>query len=454
MTLTLEAAAKATAATVRYPERFPAQLRVATDTRTLRSGDTFLALRGEHFDGHTYVEAAVRLGAAALVIDEPQAQLENVPTLLVEDTKRAFMALAETVRSEYRGRVVAITGSAGKTTTKYLLAQLLGAGYGDARVLASPGNENNEIGVSKLLLRATDEYEAIVVEMGARHEGEIAELVALAHPHVGVLTNIGEAHLETFGSHEALAQTKWGLFCEGAQAVLNAGDDISRRRAGELATPARWFGVGEPGELPGVYVVDDRTLAITDGSHPQRANVQTRLPGAHNLANLAAAIAAAQVLGVSLETIVEALPGLRLPAGRYESIEAAGSPRIIYDAYNANLSGMLAALDAFASERGERRIAVLGSMAELGPGAAAMHERVGERAATAADTLLVGGEYAESLARGAERAGLSSKRIVRFATNAEASHWLRENTNDEDVVLLKGSRIYKLEEIVRELHAS
>ncbi|MGZ3522574.1 MAG: UDP-N-acetylmuramoyl-tripeptide--D-alanyl-D-alanine ligase [Vulcanimicrobiaceae bacterium] len=452
MTLTLDVAAAATNAAVRHGERFPEQLHVVTDTRTLKSGDTFLALRGEHFDGHTYVREALRRGAAALVIDEPLAQVDDVPTLLVSDTKRAYMALAEAVRQAYRGCVIAITGSAGKTTTKHLLAQLLSAQLGQSHVLVSPANENNEIGVSKLLLRADNRYQAIVAEMGARHYGEIAELVTIAHPHIGVLTNIGEAHLEIFGSRERLAQTKWGLFAEGAQAVLNANDTASVELSQSLAQPPRWFGTGEPAALPGVYVVDDRMLAIAGMG--ERTPIRIAVPGTHNRANLAAALAAALLFGLPLDTVVEALPSLTLPPGRYESIEVRGFPRIIYDAYNANMSGMLATLEAFSHESGSHRIAVLASMAELGPEAPAMHERVGEHAARVVDLLLVGGEYASSLARGAERAGLSSERIVHFPTNARAVEWLREHTSEDDVVLLKGSRVYKLEEIVRELHAT
>ncbi|HEY8315009.1 MAG TPA: UDP-N-acetylmuramoyl-tripeptide--D-alanyl-D-alanine ligase [Candidatus Baltobacteraceae bacterium] len=452
--MSLDLAAKATGGTVSHGERFPRELRVVTDTRSLQPGDTFLALRGERFDGHDYVRQAIDSGAAAIVIDALAARVEGVATLMVGDTTCAYMALAEAVRNAYGGRVVAITGSAGKTTTKHLLAQLLDAHFGAANVLVSPANENNEIGVSKLLLRARDSHRAIVVEMGARHAGEIAQLVGVAHPHVGVLTNVGEAHLETFGSREELARTKWGLFAEGAQAVLNAADSVSIARAQTLAAPPRWFGTGEPGPLPGVYVVDERELAITDAGKPQRFEVEIAIPGRHNRANVAAAIAAAQFLGVPIETLVAAIAGLTLPPGRYESIEAPGLPRIVYDAYNANLSGAIATLDAFAHEPGARRIAVLGSMAELGPEAPSMHERVGERAAKAVDFLLVGGEHAGSLARGAERAGLSSERIAYFATNADAARWLRERANETDVVLLKGSRIYKLEEIVRELRGS
>lgn len=450
MTLAREAAVRATGGELRAAERFPADLRVVTDTRTLRPGDTFLALRGDRFNGHAYVRDALARGAAAVVVDEPDAAPAGVPALLVRDTKRAYMDLAGAAREAFAGRVIAVTGSAGKTTTKELLAQLLRAHFGADRVLASPANENNEIGVSHLLLRAGGEHAVVVVEMGARHFGEIAELVAVARPHVGILTNVGEAHLEVFGSRERLAQTKWGLFSGMALAVLNANDHVSRTRAPSLHAPPRWFGTGEP-TLPGTYVVDEHTVALSDEPQPLRGAIDVRLPGAHNRANLAAALAGARALGIALQTLLPVLPTLALPPGRYERIHIAGRPPLIFDAYNANASGMIAALDAFARERGSRRIAVLGSMAELGEQAPGMHEQVGAHAARCADVLLVGGAHADSLSAGALAAGLSSERIVRFTTNAQAASWLRANAHEDDVVLLKGSRMYRLEEIVEDL---
>lgn len=453
MMLTLERASAATGGETVNAQRFPAQLRIVTDTRSLEPGDTYLALRGEHFDGHSFVRDALAKGAGAAIVDDAAVLPDGAAAIVVRDTKHAYMELAGAARSLFTGRVVAITGSAGKTTTKHLLAQLLGAHYGSARVLASPANENNEIGVSKLLLSSSPHHGVLVIEMGARHEGEIAELVHIARPHIGVLTNIGEAHLEIFGSREILARTKWGLFSGGAQAVLNADDAESTLRAAGLESEPIWYGAGEP-RIPGIWITPRDTLVNSIGAQTQELPAGVRLPGVHNRQNLAAAAAAALLLGMPAQEIAGAIEGLTLPAGRYQTIEVAGKPRLIYDAYNANASGMLATLDAFAAEQATRRIAVLASMAELGSDAPAMHERVGARAAsTGVDMLLVGGEYAASIAKGALEGGLARDRIVEFADNGQAAAWLRDHARPGDAVLLKGSRKYKMEEIIQELLA-
>lgn len=452
----MKAALDAAAGTLFEAGITPEDVRIVTDTRTLEPGDTFLALRGPNFNGHDYTHEAVRRGAAMVVIDEPHARVEGTPAMVVERTNQAYMALAGAARGLFTGRVIAITGSAGKTTTKVLLAQLLATRYGD-RVLAAPANENNEVGVSRLLLNLSNErHDVAVVEMGARHAGDIAQLVAIARPEIGVLTNVGEAHLEIMGSRRELEDTKWAIFGLGARAVLNAQDAVSTERAASLTEPPHWFAAldgaasfAAPARATAL-LGRNRLIECARGATREYA-VDVRLPGSHNRANLAAALAGALEVGAGLEPMIAALPDLELPEGRFQSIRLAGRPRIIFDAYNANASGVVAALDAFAQEPGARRIAVLGSMAELGDEAAELHERVGEHAATKVDTLLVGGDFAETIARGAERAGFSSQHIVRFATNTEAAAWLRANARPEDVVLLKGSRKYKLEEIVEEL---
>jgi UDP-N-acetylmuramoyl-tripeptide--D-alanyl-D-alanine ligase len=459
MKVPLESAIAATQATLCDPDAAPATLRVSTDTRALQPGDTFLALRGERYDGHDFAAEAVRRGAAMLVLERSAARVPGTPTMLVEETGRAYMALAGAARSLFHGRVVAITGSTGKTTTKAFLTQLLTAKYGD-RVLAAPGNENNEIGVSKLLLQASDSaHDVVVVEMGARRYGDVEALVEIARPQVGILTNVGEAHLEVMGSREQLAETKWGLFSRGAGAVLNADDRISRGRASTLARPAHWFAaVPEDGSLEGYARLESLTALI--GAKRLLRRVENRtlssevcvlVAGPYNRANVAAAIAGALELQVPLEALTAKLPTLQLPQGRYDSIALQGGVRLIYDAYNANASSMIAALDAFAAETASRRIAVLASMAELGDESEALHERVGAHAAGKVDVLLVQGEFATELARGAERAGLSPAQIVRVDANSQAARWLRQHAHRGDVILLKGSRKYKLEEIVEEL---
>jgi UDP-N-acetylmuramoyl-tripeptide--D-alanyl-D-alanine ligase len=457
MKLPLEAAASVTSATLVNAASAPASLRFVTDTRTLERGDAFVALHGERFDGHEFTANAVRRGASLLVVDRSEAIVPGVAAMLVADTKRAYMQLAGAARERFCGRVVAITGSAGKTTTKAFLGQLLALKYGE-RIESAPENENNEIGVSKLLLRAENEaHDIIVAEMGARHYGDVAALVAIARPDLGILTNVGDAHVEIMGSRERLEETKWALFSEGARALLNAADAVSRRRAATLAQAPQWF-AGEP--LTGTEKLDPLTFFDGEGRLVHRQggrsliyDVKVRVPGMHNRANLAAAVAAALDLGVALEALAAKVSSVQLPAGRYTRIDLAGGLQLIYDAYNANAGSMIAALDAFAAEAASRRIAVLASMAELGEESEALHERVGAHAAGRVDVLLVSGEYAAQLARGAQRAGLAEGQIVFIDTNEGAARWLREYARPDDVVLLKGSRKYKLEEIVEELRA-
>jgi UDP-N-acetylmuramoyl-tripeptide--D-alanyl-D-alanine ligase len=462
MNLPLDLAVRATAATLYDRDAAPATLHVSTDTRTLEPDDTFLALRGERYDGHDFVAEAVRCGAAMLVLERSDARPSGVATMIVEDTKAAYMALAGAARDLFAGRVIAITGSAGKTTSKEFLTQLLSTVHGD-RVLAAPGNENNEIGVSKLLLDASNAaHDVIVAEMGARHYGDVAMLVEIARPEIGIITNIGEAHVEIMGSRERLAETKWALFGRGARAVLNAGDRVSQLRARSLEHSPHWFAavtdesqLKAHAELPLLTaLIGDRRLLNRAQHATREIDVAVRVPGLHNRANLAAAIAGALQLETPLERIAPALANVQLPGGRYASLTTDGGIRLIYDAYNANASSMVAALDAFACETASRRIAVLASMAELGDESQALHEQVGEYAAGRVDVLVVQGEFAPALALGARRGGLRSGQIVTVAGNAQAARWLREHARRNDAVLLKGSRKYKLEEIVEELKDS
>jgi len=286
--------------------------------------------------------------------------------------------------------------------------------------------------------------------MGARKFRDIAPLVAAARPDVGILTNIGEAHLEIFGSPERLAETKWGLFSSGARAVHNLADAASCERASTLPAPPLWFGIGTatpPAGAQAVVVRDARTLVVHDGVVAVAHAIDARVPGGHNRANLAAAIAGAIALGHPPDVLIDAIPSVRLPAGRYEAFALPGDVRLIFDAYNANLSGTLAALQAFAGEPAARRIAVLGGMAELGAGAPEMHERAGRAAAERTDVVLCGGEFRRDTLRGANGKG------VEYDGNAAAIAWLQRALRPGDVVLLKGSRTYAMETIARALGA-
>lgn len=466
--LPFEVAVRVTGARVLCAERAPRGVRLETDTRSLHVGDAFVALHGERFDGNDFAAEAVAKGASALVLDRESAAPPGVTALLVPDTLRAYMALAAEART-HLWSVVAITGSTGKTTVKVLLEQLIAAA--GARSIAPPANENNEIGVSRLLLRALDRSDDVAIaEFGARHPDDVARLAAMARPDIGVLTNVGEAHLEIMGSRERLEEAKWAIFSTGARAVLNFADDASRRRAASLAQAPLWSLAAdrfpEIGASDRLCAVIGSNLVIANAGVVSTYPIDVRLPGAYNRANLAAALAALVLLAEQnpevgafddashRDAILAAIPHLVLPKGRYERIALGGGPHLIYDAYNANPSSVIAALDAFAAETATRRIAVLGSMAELGAESEAMHEQVGERAAKIVDWLLAGGEYAQALVRGARRGGLSAQRIVVFASNAEAADWLKRQARSDDLVLLKGSRTYRLEEIVEMLGGS
>ncbi len=430
----------------------PRTLLVRTDTRAIERGAAFLALRGERFDGHGYVEEAFARGAACAIVDDPAAVPAGRPALVVADTLRAYLELGGAARARLRGPVVGITGSTGKTTTKqFLLGLLRAAGVPAA---ATPENENNEVGVAKFLCGLDDgDPRVAIVEMGARKYRDLDPLVAAARPDVGVLTNIGEAHLEIMGSRERIAETKWALPAGARRAVLNLADDASRALAPGLAARPMWYGIDDdrpPRGERAVVISAAAAWTIEADETTRTRRVEVRFPGDHNRRNLAGAFAAALLCGADADALAGAVAQLTLPHGRYEVIELPGDVRVIFDAYNASLSGTLATLATFGREEAERRIAVLGSMAELGDDAPAMHEKIGEIAAKRAQVVLAGGAFAADTARGVTGAGGT---VVRYADNDEASAWLRANLRPGDAILLKGSRVYKMEQIAGALGA-
>jgi UDP-N-acetylmuramoyl-tripeptide--D-alanyl-D-alanine ligase len=442
----------ATKARALREDAFPASLLVQTDTRMLERGATFLALRGERFDGHAYVEEAFARGAACAIVDDPSVVPAGKPALVVADTLQAYLDLGALARARLRAPVVGITGSTGKTTTKqFLLGLLRGAGI---PAIATPENENNEVGVAKFLCGLEDgDTRVAIVEMGARKYRDLDVLVAAAKPDVGVLTNVGEAHLEIMGSHERIAETKWALPSGARRAVLNLADEASRERAPSLSESPLWYGIDEDRPPQGeraVVIAPEAAWCIETNGATETHRIEIRFPGDHNRRNLAGAFAAALLCGADPGALADAVATLTLPQGRYEVVELANDVRLVFDAYNASLSGTLATLATFGREEAERRIAVLGSMAELGDDAPLMHEKIGEIAATRADVVLAGGRFAADTARGVAAKGGT---VVRYETNDAATAWLRSNVRSGDAILLKGSRVYKMEEIARALGA-
>jgi UDP-N-acetylmuramoyl-tripeptide--D-alanyl-D-alanine ligase len=454
---TLEAI-EATRAQVLGANVLPESLLIQTDTRAIERGATFLALRGERFDGHAYVEEAFARGAVCAIVDDASAVPTGRAALVVRDTLQAYLDLGGLARSRVRGTVVAVTGSTGKTTTKqFILALLRGAGI---PVTATPENENNEVGVAKFLCGLDDGEERVaIVEMGARKYRDLDVLVTAARPDVGVLTNIGEAHLEIMGSRERIAETKWAVPSGSRRAVLSLDDAASRERASTLTTPPIWYGIDDerpPRGQRGVVIEPDAAWTIAEDGATETHRITIGFPGDHNRRNLAGAFAAALLCmerasrSANAEALALAVGAVSLPHGRYEIVELPDDVRLVFDAYNASLSGTLATLATFGREEAERRIAVLGSMAELGDDAPSMHEKIGEIAATRADVVLAGGTFAADTARGVQSKGGT---VVRYASNDEAIAWLGANVRRGDAILLKGSRVYKMEQIAEALGA-
>lgn len=434
-----------------------APFRPSTDSRTLATGEVFVALRGPSFNGNAFVRDALARGCRALVLDESHAVPDPspVPYMVVKDAKAAYLAGATAARRASVVEVIGITGSNGKTTTKAMTAQLLAPHF---RTLATPQNENNELGVAKICYLLGDDVEIAVVEMGARHPGEIAQLVDIVAPDVGVLTNIGEAHLEYFKDREELARTKFAIFRD-ALPVCNAADEWSRMLAAEeqLEHEALWIRVAGDHAAPG------DTL---EAAHPKNgridvkylshvvASVQWHLAGEHHLRDALLAAGAAISVGVPFEAAVAGFGALRLPEGRFELHTLPSGATCVYDAYNANPTSVAHALLAFAEVPAQRRFAVLGSMAELGPEAEAMHRATGAAAARASlDGLYCGGQYARPLMEGARKAGMPDAAVKQYESNAEIADVLARTLRAGDAVLLKGSRVQRMEEILHALLA-
>jgi UDP-N-acetylmuramoyl-tripeptide--D-alanyl-D-alanine ligase len=418
--------------------------RVITDTRRLEPGDLFVALSGERFDGHDFLRRAASLGAAGAIVSRVIDCA--LPQIEVADALAALQAYGAAWRAQFDYPVIGVTGSNGKTTTKQLLAAVLAA---KGPVLATDGNYNNHIGVPLTLCRLRAEHALAIIEMGANHAGEIAQLAQLARPTIGIVTQAGDAHLEGFGSREGVARAKGELFeCLSADgtAIINA-DDAHAPLWRSLSAHARIcsFGLGEADvSATDVQVGADGSslvLVTPSGSAP----VALPLAGAHNVVNALAAAAAGHVLGMSPMEIAAGLARAQGAAGRVSWKHAAHGARLIDDSYNANPTSMRAGLDLLAAQPG-RRLAVLGGMGELGPQADALHEAVGRHARAAGiEQLYALGPMAPAYARGF---GTGAKTFDAAEALIAA---LQAELDSDAVLLVKGSRSARMERVVAAL---
>jgi UDP-N-acetylmuramoyl-tripeptide--D-alanyl-D-alanine ligase len=442
---------------------------VSIDTRTLKAGDLFIAIRGERFDGAEFAGAAIEAGAGGVVVPRgwtvrrgrpwPAGGAEQAPLLLnrpvviaVGDTTAALQALAHAIRRESGTKVVAITGSAGKTTTKEVTGEFLAARY---RVIRNRGNLNNHIGLPLSLIELRQRPEIAVVELGMNHAGEISTLARVAEPDVRVWTNVGEAHVGFFASLDAIADAKAEIF-EGADAstllVANADDERIAPRIGAFAGRVVTFGIDRGADVRASAVVDRGIDGMSAHVTTPRGGVDVTTPlvGRGNLANLLAATAVALEFDIPLATIAEKAAQLRPPARRGEVLRLASGITLVDDSYNANPTATRRALDVLASADASRRIAVLGEMLELGERATALHEEIGRAAAASRVDVLfaVGGAPAAALAEAAVAAGMPRANVRHFATSDEAAAAAVAIVRPGDVVLVKGSRGVKADRVV------
>jgi UDP-N-acetylmuramoyl-tripeptide--D-alanyl-D-alanine ligase len=426
---------------------------VGTDTRTLASGELYVALRGERFDGHDFVPVALERGAGAVMVGAEWAAANPPlqPTLIVADTRLALGRLAAWWRGRFSVPLVGVTGSNGKTTVKGMIAAILCAqaraeGYDPAlAVLATSGNLNNDIGLPLTLLRLHATHRAAVIEMGMNHPGEIAYLADLAQPTVAVVTNAQRAHLAGLGGLAEVARAKGEIFRglrPGGTAVINADDPFcgywQEINAGRAALS---FGLGKEAAVSGVFEARALGGKLTISAPTGAVTVALRVPGAHNARNALAAAAAALAAGAPLAAVADGLSGFSGVKGRLQSRPAESGATLIDDSYNANPDSTRAAIDVLAATPG-RKILVLGDMGEIGERSAQFHDEVGGYAKSqGVDILLALGEQSELASRNFGAGG-------RHFTSVESLLGaLRPEMNADTVVLVKGSRFMRMERV-------
>lgn len=458
ITLTLAEVADATGGTLH--DAPDPQLRItgrsASDSREVGPGGMFVAVNGARVDGHDFVRQAVATGASCVLATRPV----GVPAVVVPDVTTALGSLAQHVLTRTGAQITALTGSAGKTSTKDLLAQVLSR-HGET--VATPGSFNTEIGLPLTVMRADESTRYLVLEMGARHQGDIAYLASLTPPQIGVVLNVGSAHVGEFGSREAIATAKGELVealpaaDQGGVAILNADDELVAAMALRTSAAVVTYGTGESADIraTGIHVTAGRasfTLHTPHGTAP----VALRLLGAHQVHNALAVAAAVHAVGMDTDQIADALSAAEpVSAGRLQVLERPDGVTIINDAFNANSESMRAGLETLTSVAGDRRtVAVLGEMKELGDTAEAAHAEVGRLVGDLGiDVLVTVGTTDEMIALADAARPFSPLRIETADDPDVLLPLLNRLLASGDVVLVKASKSVGLEKFANILHA-
>ena len=428
------------------------------DSRTLASGDLFFAIAAKR-DGHDFVPAALKRRAAGVVVSRPVAISDDNDSFVVEvaDTTKALQDLARWVRRESGAKVVAITGSAGKTTTKDTIAEFVGTKY---RVVKNTGNLNNHLGLPLSLLELRHGAEVAVMELGMNHAGEIRTLVGVATPEVRVWTNVGEAHIGYFGSTAAIADAKAEILEEATSSTLliaNADDPLVMARAPAFAGRMITFGTSEHASVRAVDVEDlgldgSRARLVTPAGE---RHLSVPLLGRGHLMNVLCAAATALEMGIALDAIVSTAAQLKPSSKRSAVLKLSMGVTVIDDSYNSSPSALQRSLEVIARSWAARRIAVLGEMLELGELSVPLHEACGRAAAVSRLSKLVtiGGEPARAMGNAAMAAGMPRQSVMHFDTSTEAATAVTSLVSAGDVVLVKGSRGTRTDLVVDQLTA-
>jgi UDP-N-acetylmuramoyl-tripeptide--D-alanyl-D-alanine ligase len=436
---------------------------VSIDSRTVRAGELFIAIRGTRHDGHDHVASALDRGALAAVVEETQLpryrDLVSSRCIGVADTFEALQQLAREVREAWGGKIAGVTGSVGKTTTKEILAELLGT---KLRILKSEGNFNNEYGLPLTMFRLEESHEAAVLEMGMSRRGELARLAAIARPDVGVVTRVSPAHLEFFASVDEIALAKRelieGLNGPNSVAVLNVDDPRVAAFASYAPGRVLTYGIEKAADFRAEDIEDRGALgsAFVLVTSARRARLELALAGRHVIANALAALAAASVWGIGAPEAQSVFLSLRPPTMRGELLRFSNGAALINDSYNSSPAALEAMMDLLAATPNfRRRILAAGEMRELGVASPDLHRKAGQFAVKTGkiDWIIgVAGDAAQ-IVEGAVAAGMPRAQTKFFSSSEEAAKFLLDFVISGDLLLVKGSRGVKMERIFEALIA-
>jgi UDP-N-acetylmuramoyl-tripeptide--D-alanyl-D-alanine ligase len=423
---------------------------VSKDTRDIKSGDLYVALKGERFDGHQFVAEANAAGAVGILVSDLQAEKE-VAQVQVSDTRIALGELAAYWRQKFTGKLIGITGSNGKTSVKEMCGKILVDFASESSVLTTRGNLNNDIGLPMMLLELREQHQYAVIEMGANHVGEIDYLTSIAQPDVALVNNVGPAHLEGFGSLENIAKAKAEIYnglSDTGIAIINLDDAFSSFWQDYCASK-RSISFSMLDDKADVFakLISERRYQVTVGD--EMAELTLKVPGKHNVMNALAAIAATSVLDIPLQSIILSLSEFENIKGRLTVLTTESGCRVIDDTYNANPLSVSAAIDVLAGMQGSKTdntILVLGDMAELGSNAERLHAEVGSKAKEAGISAL----YATGVLS-ANTVDAFGENGIHFATKDKLIDVLKESLTGSEVVLVKGSRSAAMEKVVEEI---